>query len=91
VRIIRQKPTQKEKQQQQQGEFCVLRVRKKRAAKGDRREQTCAASGVSKSVASPASPVASNLGSPFLPARHRSPLPIPVFRTLRFQESVLKT
>ncbi len=36
---------------------------------------TCAASGVSKSVASPASPVASNLGSPFLPARRGSPLP----------------
>ncbi len=31
---------------------------RKRAAKRDRREQTCAASGVSKSVASPASPVA---------------------------------
>jgi hypothetical protein len=36
-----------------------------------------AASEVSNSITSPASPVASNLGSPFLPAR-RSPLPIPV-------------
>ncbi|CAM6033237.1 unnamed protein product [Sphagnum compactum] len=36
-----------------------------------------AAGEVSNSISSPASPVASNLGSPFLPAR-RSPLPIPV-------------
>jgi hypothetical protein len=36
-----------------------------------------AASEVSNSITSPASPVASSLGSPFLPAR-RSPLPIPV-------------